>query len=531
MADKRSAVRRVAFPSLLLSLLAGAAAVAGFAPFELWPLPVLSLAVLFGQLSRTASVRTGFLTGFAWGLGFFLTGVSWVFISLWVYGGMPAWLAGLATFLFCAFLALFPAAVGALQAYPKAHQHGRITPVFRFVLMIPLAWSVTEWTRGWIFTGFPWLVVGYSQVPNGPLAGYAPLVGVYGVSFLLALIAGLLAWGVTTRGPLAPRVWAAAAIVALGVGGQALHDVQWTTPDGPPTTVALLQGNIPQDMKWRPETTRATLETYARMAAASPAQLIVLPETALPLFESELPDDYRDGLISLGRQNGGDVLTGLPTGWLGGAYYNSAVSFGSAPSQRYSKVHLVPFGEYIPLKAVWGWVIEVLHVPLSDFARGAVDQRPLAIGGQRVAADICYEDAFGEEIIRQLPQASVLVNVSNLAWFGDSLAPWQHAQMSEMRALETGRMMLRATNTGLTAIIDAKGRVLASLPLFTAGSLSGTIQGYAGSTPYVRWGNAPVLALWGILGIVLLAAALYPRGAGRGCIAAEAATATLRRQP
>jgi len=224
-----------------------------------------------------------------------------------------------------------------------------------------------------------------------------------------------------------------------------------------------------------------------------------------------LPDAYRAGLDALGRQNGGDVLTGLPTGSPDGAYYNSVVSFGSAPGQRYSKVHLVPFGEYIPLKAVWGWVIEVLHIPLSDFARGAVEQRPLAIGGQRVAADICYEDAFGEEIIRQLPQASVLVNVSNLAWFGDSLAPWQHAQMSQMRALETGRMMLRATNTGLTAIIDAKGHVLASLPLFTAGSLSGEIQGYTGSTPYVRWGNAPVLALWGILGVALLVAALRRR--------------------
>jgi apolipoprotein N-acyltransferase len=237
----------------------------------------------------------------------------------------------------------------------------------------------------------------------------------------------------------------------------------------------------------------------------------VLPETALPLFESDLPDLYRETLVSLGRQKGGDVLAGLPTGSPYGAYYNSVISLGNAPSQRYHKVHLVPFGEYIPLKTLWGWVIEVLHIPLSDFARGALDQRPLSIGGQQVAANICYEDAFGEEIIRQLPAASVLVNVSNLAWFGESFAPWQHAQMSQMRALETGRMMLRATNTGVTAIIDAKGHVLASLPLFTAGSLSGEIQGYAGSTPYVRWGNAPVLALWGVLGVGLLAAGLRRR--------------------
>jgi len=501
MGDKHSALRGAAILSPLLSLLAGAAAVAGFAPFGFWLLPILSLTVLFAQWARTPSRQAGFVTGLAWGLGFFLTGVSWVFVSLWVYGGMPMWLAGLATLLFCAFLALFPATVGALQA------RWRHAPASRIVLLLPLAWGVSEWKRGWIFTGFPWLVAGYSQIPDGPLAGYAPLVGVYGISFLLALMAGLLAWGMTPRTSRASRIWAAVAIVTLGVGGQALRGIQWTTPDGAPTSVALLQGNIPQDMKWQPEKTLATLDHYARMAAASPARLIVLPETALPPFESALPDAYRKGLIALGRRNGGDVLAGLPTGSLDGAYYNSVASFGSAPSQRYSKVHLVPFGEYIPLKKIWGWVIEVLHIPLSDFARGAIDQRPLAIGGQRVAADICYEDAFGEEIIRQLPQASVLVNVSNLAWFGDSLAPWQHTQMSQARALETGRMMLRATNTGLTAIIDVNGQVLASLPLFTAGSLSGEIQGYAGSTPYVRWGNTPVLALWGLLGVILLAAA------------------------
>jgi apolipoprotein N-acyltransferase len=498
MAGKLPAMRYLPVPMLPISLGAGALAVAGFAPFDFWPLPMLSLAVLFTLLARTTSMRAGFIVGLTWGLGFFIAGVSWVFVSLSVHGGMAAWLAALATFLFCAVLALFPAAVGALQArWP-------VSPALRLLLLMPLAWGVTEWVRGWLFTGFPWLVAGYSQVPASPLAGYAPLVGVYGVSFLLALIAALLAWSVTTRGRHAPRAWAAVAIVALGVGGQALRGVAWTTPDGAPTTVALLQGNIPQDLKWQPEKAQATLESYARMATASPAQLIVLPETALPLFESDLPDSYRAGLASLGRKNGGDVLTGVPTGSLAGAYYNSVISLGAAPSQRYHKVHLVPFGEYIPLKAVWGWVIEVLHIPLSDFARGAVDQRPLAIGGQRVAANVCYEDAFGEEIIRQLPEASVLVNVSNLAWFGDSFAPWQHAQMSQMRALETGRMMLRATNTGVTAIIDTRGHVLASLPPFTAGSLSGKIQGYAGSTPYVRWGNAPVLALWGVLGVGLL---------------------------
>jgi apolipoprotein N-acyltransferase len=498
MADKRSAMRCTSCLFPLVSLLAGALAVGGFAPLDLWPLPLLSLAVLFGLLLRASTRRAGFMIGFAWGLGFFLTGVSWIYVSLSVYGGMSMALAGLATLLFCSVLALFPAWVGALQA------RWLISPTLKLLLGIPLLWGMSEWVRGWIFTGFPWLTLGYSQVPAGPLAGYAPVLGVYGVSFVMALIAALLAWSLGLHRRPGSRVWAMTAILVLGVGGQVLRGVVWTTPVGAPTTVALLQGNIAQDMKWQPDKTRATLDSYARMAAAAPAQLIVLPETALPLFESELPDAYRARLTAIGQNNGGDILAGLPTGSLDRAYYNSVISLGRATSQRYHKVHLVPFGEYIPLKPVWGWVIRVLHIPLSDFARGETDQRPLAIGGQQVAVNICYEDAFGEEIIRQLPAATVLVNVSNMAWFGDSFAPWQHAQMSQMRALETGRMMLRATNTGLTAIINPQGHLLASLPPFTSGSLGGSIQGYAGSTPYVRWGNAAVLALWGLLGTGLL---------------------------
>ena len=461
--------------------------------------------MLFALFNRSPSRLDAFALGFAWGLGFFLVGVSWVYVSLSVYGGMPAWLAALATFLFCAVLALFPAAVGAVQAST------RLAPTLRLLVLAPLAWGISEWVRGWLFTGFPWLVLGYTQVPSAPLAGYAPVVGVYGVSFFIALAAALIAWAVAPQRKPAQRAAAGTAILALAAGGMLLGTVEWTEPDGDPTRVALVQGNIPQDLKWRPEKAYETLDHYARLVSATSADLIVLPETALPFFESDLPGDYREALTQFVRREGGDLLTGLPTGTLDDRYYNSVVSLGTAPSQRYHKVHLVPFGEYIPLKAVWGWVLDVLHIPLSDFSRGEVDQVPLAIGGQRVAANVCYEDAFGEEIIRQLPAASVLVNVSNLAWFGDSFAPWQHAQMSQMRALETGRMMLRATNTGLTAIIDEKGRIVASLPPFTTGTLAGAIQGYAGSTPYVRWGNVPVLALWAALAAALAGVAFRQR--------------------
>jgi apolipoprotein N-acyltransferase len=489
---------------LAVNALAGALAVAGFAPLGWWPLTWLALVVLFVSLARVDTGWQGFARGFAWGLGFFLAGVSWVYVSMHVYGGMSAPLAALATLFFCAFLALFPAVAGVLAArFPGT--------AARSLLALPLAWSVMEWTRGWIFTGFPWLGLGYSQIPHGPLAGFAPIIGLYGVNTLLALTAALAAWTWIVPAPRS-RLASIAALVLLAGAGLGLGTLHWTQPEGAPTTVALLQGNVPQNLKWRPEATTNTLALYARLAQASPAQLIVMPETALPLFEADLPDVYRDGLQQLGRQNGGDVLVGLPTGQLDGAYYNSVISLGAAPSQRYHKSHLVPFGEYIPQKAVWGWVLDVLHIPLSDFARGAPDQVPIAAGGQRVALNICYEDAFGEEIIRALPAATLLANVSNLAWFGDSLAPWQHAQMSQARALETGRMMLRATNTGLTAIIDAQGNLVATLPLFETGTLQGRVQGYAGATPYVRWGNTPILLFWGLLALVLAVPLLRGRG-------------------
>ena len=484
--------------ALLISLAAGVVTVGGFAPFNLYPLAVVGLAILFWQWHHATSARAGFLSGFAFGLGLFSAGVSWIYISLHQFGGMAAWLAALATFLFCAFLALFPASAGALFVYFRRRPAA-------LLWLAPALWMLQEWIRGWIFTGFPWLAIGYSQVPNSPIAGYAPLVGAYGVSYLVALLASLLVWGVAHRRARRPLAWSIAGIVVLLGTGWALRIPEWTTPTGSPTSVALVQGNIAQEMKWRPEKTAQTLARYAELVAAHPAQLIVLPETALPLFEDELPVPYREMLVQIGRQNGGDIIAGLPTGSPQGAYYNSVLSFGAAPTQAYHKFHLVPFGEYIPMKPLWGWIIEVLHIPLSDFARGSPTQRPLQVGGQAVAMNICYEDVFGEEIIRQLPAASVLANVSNVAWFGDSLAPWQHGQISQMRALESGRMMLRATNTGLTALIDNKGVMLAHLPLFREGVLRGTVVGYSGSTPYVRWGNAPVLILcWVSLALVLL---------------------------
>lgn len=468
--------------SRFAALLLGICSVAAFAPAGWFPVAWITLGGLFALLDRCRRPREGALIGWAFGCGFFLTGVSWVYVSLSTFGGMPAVVAGLATVLFCAAMALYPALAGALFI--------RFAPVRRWqrALLFAALWTLTEWLRGWILTGFPWLAFGYSQTPPSPLAGFAPLAGVYGVSLLTAL-AGTLGWSVVA-GFRAAKPRSAApllALVLLFAAGGALRTVQWTGPHGNPLSVALLQGNVAQDMKWRPEKFEESLRTYYRLMHDHPAQLTVLPETALPVFLDEVPPDYFAEMGRLAARENGDLLFGIVTGDRTG-YANSAVSLGASGRQRYDKSHLVPFGEFIP--PGFGWFMAMAHVPMSDFTPGAVKQPPLRLDGQEVAVNICYEDAFGEEIIRALPQATLLVNVSNVAWFGDSLAPAQHLQIAQMRALETGRMMLRATNTGMTAIIGVDGRVRDVLPPFTRAALTGEVQAYTGSTPFVRWGNS-----------------------------------------
>ncbi|HYP67971.1 MAG TPA: apolipoprotein N-acyltransferase [Thiobacillaceae bacterium] len=466
----------------VLALLAGALSALAFAPVGVYPLAPLGLAALFLLLRQTGTARP-FVTGWLFGLGFFGVGVSWVYVSLHTYGGMAAPLALLATFLFCALLALFPGLASSFWDHRKAERA-------QFLLLLPAAWTLLEWVRGWIFTGFPWLATGYSQVPDSPFAGYAPLLGVYGVSFVTALSAGGLAWTWRSRGNLAAASRGMMLVLVLIAGGVALKAINWTQPHGAPLSVALVQGNIPQEMKWDPELAAASLKIYRQLADSTRARLVVLPETALPVFFLDLPEMYKNELRRIGQERGGDVLAGVPTGDSSGAYLNSVASFGAEPTQFYHKHHLVPFGEFIP--PGFGWVLRLLHIPLSDFSRGGASQAPFSVAGQKVAVNICYEDAFGEEIIHALPAATLLVNVSNDAWFGDGFAARQHRQISQMRALETGRMVLRATNTGSTAIIDIKGRVVSEMDLFRRGILQGQAQGYQGLTPYARWGNLPV---------------------------------------
>ena len=411
-------------------------------------------------------------------------------------GGMPAPLAAFATLVFCAFLALYPAAAGWLQARIPAGD------AMRACLLIPAAWTLAEWLRSWMLTGFPWLSLGYAAV-GWPLEGYAPVGGVFALSFITLTLAGLI-WLLAAR---RPRAWYWLALaLAMVAGGEALRHIEWSSPASAPLSVALLQGNIEQSLKFDPARYARTLETYAELAEATQARLIILPETALPRFLDQVERDYLRRLDAVAQRNGGDLLLGVPTRKSNEEFFNSVITLGVSPVQVYHKVHLVPFGEFVP--PGFAWTLRVVDIPMSDFSRGTPGQRLLAVAGQRIAANICYEDAFGDEIAAQLPEATLLVNVSNVAWFGDSLAPAQHLQIARARAIETARMHLSATNTGISAAIDRDGTVRARLPQFAEGRLEVTTQGYAGATPYVRWRDWPVVVV--SLG-VLAAAALVAR--------------------
>jgi apolipoprotein N-acyltransferase len=473
------------------AFIAGGLGVLAFAPLALFPLAWMSLAALWLLLARSRGWRQGALVGFAWGLGYFLGGVSWLYVALHRYGGLAAPLAGLAILLFCAVLALYPALAGGLFVRLR---RGR--PLADAALAGAL-WLTVEWLRGWLFTGFPWLSIGYSQTPPSPLAGWLPVVGVLGVGALVAASAALLAGGCATLRP------AAGVLVILCVAGAGLSHVGWVEPVGEPLDVALVQTNVEQQLKWDPTLTARWLEHNLDLVREHPARLVVLPETALPMLADRLPASYFEALAEPLRAQGGSLIVGVFMRDAAGHIYNGALSLGAAAGQHYAKQHLVPFGEYSP--PLFGWFYGLVDIPMSDQTRGPAGQAPMRIADQRVALNICYEDVFGEELIRALPQATLMLNLSNLAWYGDSFAQPQHLQIARVRALEAGRPMLRATNTGMTAVVMPDGAVSQLLPAFTTGVLHASVRGYQGLTPYARWGNWPVVGL----ALLLLAGALW----------------------
>jgi apolipoprotein N-acyltransferase len=467
-----------------LVLFAGALTPLAFAPFQLFPLAVIAPAILFVSWNQASAARAA-RRGFLYGVGLFGVGVSWVYVSLHTYGYMPAPLAGFAVALLVTGLALFPAGVGWVQA-----RFGSFPAGLRLALFLPALWVVFEWTRGWFLTGFPWLNLGYSQTDT-PLAGLAPWIGVYGMSFAVVTTAGVFAAAWLDR---RRAIWYLPAAALLWVGAWFAGQPEWAQPTGSPIKIALVQANVPITVKWRPEQREAIVNRYIELSEQAPrAQLIVWPEAAVPGYFDMLAPAL---VPSLERS-----VRGRDTTFLIGAverdtrareYYNSVFAVG-AQTGSYRKQHLVPFGEFLPWPAAFGWLIDHLHIPMSNFNRGTAGQPLLVAAGQPIGVSVCYEDAFGEEIIKALPTATLLVNVSEDSWFGNSLAPHQRLQMARVRALESARPMLRAANTGPSAIIDHRGNVIARSPQFAAYVLAGEIQPMSGATFYSRYGNAPVV--------------------------------------
>ena len=483
---------------LLAAAGAGACTVFAFAPFAVPGVALATLTLLLWLWSHARSPRDGAWLGLAFGAGLFGAGSSWLYIAIEAFGGMPPWLAAIAIAMLTVYLALWPALAGYLCV--------RLAPAgsLRRLLIGAGAFTLAEWIRSYLFTGFPWLALGYTQVPGGAFAGYAPLGGVYLVTLVLVLAAALLAH-MTDALPRNAR-WTVA-LCAIGVGvlatvGVAAARVEWTRPAGAPLAVSLVQGNVLQGVKFDPQFRATTFDRYLGLVEQSRGRLVVLPESAFPMFSDEVPDAVLLSLIRMASARNGDVLLGLFTaeppepGSDEPRYYNTVVVLGDSDLQFYRKNHLVPFGETIPLKPIIGWFVRsVLHIPLADQARGGATQPALRVAGQRVAVNICYEDAFGAELVHGAREAHLLVNVTNDAWYGRSIAAEQHNQIAAMRALELGRPMLRATNTGITSAIDERGREIARLPWFESGVLEVSIAGRDGETPYLRFGDVPMLAL------------------------------------
>lgn len=481
-----------------LALAVGALVPLAFAPLGLWPLVPFSIAVLV-VLCHGASRRRAFAMGWWFGLGLFGAGVPWVYISIHEFGNAWAPAAVMATVGLAATLAVFTATAAALAAAT-----GRRGAVF-CLAVFPAAWVLLEWVRSWFLTGFPWLNLGASQT-DAWLAGFAPVLGVYGISLMLAFMGGALAWAWLARSGRTVAVVALAA--ALFPAGWAAGQAAWTQPEGPVRDTALLQGNFGQDIKWDRAWLEPQLEWYAaRTREHLDADIVLWPETALPAFYQQLRVPYFSTLAEAGRDAGTSILAGTLYGE-GEDVFNAIVGLGAAEGV-YRKIHLVPLGEFFPFKPLVRFLMPGLDIPMSDMTAGDRGQPALKVGGRAVAPIICYEDAFGELTRRLLPEAGLLVSVSNDGWFGDSFAAHQHLQIARMRALETGRPMLRATNTGISALIDHQGRVGRTLSQFEQGVLRGGVQMRTGATPFVRFGYAPVLLL---CVLALLAAAVSTRG-------------------
>ena len=490
------------FSVLALFLLGSALAAIAELPYGGWiQIPVLSLLWWRLDPQTPASFKKQFALGLSFGIGYFVVGLWWLYISLHDVGGMNAALACMGVFLLSAYVALyFSLATLAIPLFKKNRLSG---------LFLAASWVLAEFLRGHLFTGFPWMGFAETQF-NGPFSPVAPYFGGLACTFL----AVWASWEIyQLRKHVASSILLLTIVIAISQMGGFFT---FTKPTGEPISVRLIQGNFEQSLKFNPQAIGQQIDYYAKEITKEAANLIIIPETAFPWPLPNLPIGLLDYLQNFSNKSSSNILVGLigeVSGESGLQYSNRATGLSpGSPLYQYDKAHLVPFGEFIP--PGFQWFVKAFHVPMSDFSRGRLDQPPFAIARKDqddiyAAITICYEDVFGDELASRIQHSdkpvNLLINMTNLAWFGKSQASTQQLRLSQLRSLETGLPALRATNTGITAVLGPDGRVLNALPEFTQTSLSTQVQAYSGKTPYVIWGNLPILGisclllLWGLI--------------------------------
>ena len=488
-----------ALASLLVPIISGALFVPGVAPMSAWPSTLLSIAALLYLMHRK-SQQSAFFIGWLYGVGLFGAGVSWVYVSIQVHGQAPPLLAGTLTALFCLGLATL---TGLQMALYRRCSRGRKTPSS---LLFAATWVLFEWLRSWLFTGFPWLYAGYIALDT-PAAGWAPVVGVYGLSFLIAgLSAAIGSLALNNASTLRKKGAEASIWVIIILTGMPLSAVSWTQDRSAPLTVAIYQPNIPLEKKWDRRYFRAIQQQYTDNSRPyfKNTDLVLWPESALPTYKDRI-EDYLSLISTEATETGTTLITGIPTRDAQGGY-NSIVALGLGAGE-YRKQKLVPFGEYVPFEENLRGLIQFFDLPMSNFIPGPNVPPILSAGPLKVASFICYEIVYPDFVWQGARDAALLVTVSNDSWFGHSIGPLQHLQMARFRALETGRPLLRGTNNGVSAIIDHKGDLLVATPQFEEVVITGEVQPKTGLTPLMWLGSTPILAFFGLL----IVAAAYRR--------------------
>ncbi len=500
----------------LLALLAGASLVFAFAPFAWRPFAWLAPAVFFWLNLKSIPPRQRLKLSWVFGVGLFAGGVHWIYVSIHFFGGANSLIAAFMVLLFVVAMALFLMVFGWLVSY---FDH---TPVsVKLLLVFPVSWTLTEWFRSWFLTGFPWLQIGSTQIDTW-LAAYAPITGVLGVSWLVALGAGILVLLVV--GSMKERIIAVSLAVVTTAGGFGLAQINWTEPAGEPLIVSMLQGNVDQLTKWEPDFRNANIQAHLDLmdAGKNPdverSHLVIWPETALSDHFHFSRDDVLLPLQDWARESEADLL-------VGGFYYereqnhvyNAIMALGKGYDVDrsietgegvYGKQHLVPFSEYIPFLKYLRFLENIVKLPYDNVTSWQ-GTNTLTVAGQPMRMSVCYEDAYAEEMIEGLPAATMLVNVSNDGWFTGSIEPAQHAELARMRALESGRFLIRATNNGISEIVNEKGKVLTTAPQYEAVAITGFAVPMKGATPYVKMGNWLIVPL-------MLAMLVLPLGLMRG---------------